>query len=78
MTQYNCSYYDIDVSPLDPEDKNWQQCLQIKRQFANLTADLNVYDVYRRCLTPGASNTSSEEHSKRHLLGESIVGGEVK
>lgn len=43
-------------------------------QIRNLTNDLNIYDVYRRCLDAGdplPNDTNS-------IYGESIVGGQIK
>jgi hypothetical protein len=74
---HNCNFYDIDVKPRDPEDKDSKACLSLKRQFDNLTANTNVYDVYRRCFGPGPINSTSA-HENKHLLGESVVEGEVK
>ena len=70
MKYYGCNYYDIDIMPLDKLDANRTQCMQLRRQFSNLTSYINVYDLYRRCLDPGVANDTEDLYKYYEIDGE--------
>lgn len=54
MEYYGCNYYNVDIEFTDPEDANRSECNSLRRKISNLTSNINIYDLYRRCFEAGA------------------------
>ena len=76
MASLDCSYFYLDYNLDDSEDENQNKCLDLLEEFLDLFAQINVYDLYKRCYTPYSIHEIEEGEAPD--IGVKISGHNTK